>query len=76
MPRKPSADPHPEVRYYPRRVRRRATPVSLSPSQALHLASDPERAARAASTGEHRSYAAPPAQRPGLLRRWLRRLTR
>lgn len=74
MPRKSDADPHPVVRYYPRRVRRRAAPVTLSPSQALHLASDPARAARAASTGEHHSYAAPPAPQPGLLRRWLQRL--
>ena len=74
MPRKPPADPHPMVRYYPRRIGRRAAPVALSPSQALHLASDPDRAARAATTGGHRSYAAP-APRAGLLRRWLRRLT-
>ena len=76
MPRKPPADPHPEVRYYPRRVRGRAAPVALSPSQALHLAADPQRAARAAHTGEHRSYAAPTPPHPGRLRRWLRRLTR
>jgi hypothetical protein len=75
MPRKPPADSHPVVRYYPRRVRRRATPVALTPSQALHLASDPDRAARAASTGEQRSYPAP-AEPGGLLRRWFRRFTR
>jgi hypothetical protein len=75
MPGTPTDDPHPVVRYYPRRVRRGSAPVTLSPSQALHFATDPDRAAKAASTGEHRSYAAPPLRRPGFFRRWLDRLT-
>ena len=65
----------PPVRYYPRRVGR-STPVTLTPSQALHLATDPDRAARAERTAERRSYEAELAPRPGRLRRWLHSLRR
>lgn len=60
----------PPVRYYPRRVGARSSPVTLSPSQALHLATDPTRAARAERTAERRHYQGPPVRR-GRLRRWL-----
>ena len=76
LPDLPSESP--PVRYYPRRLARAGRRAPLSPSQALHLASAPARAAAAATTAERRHYIPPapaPAVRTSRLRRWLHKLT-
>lgn len=71
----PAGEPLP-VRYYPRRVADRRARRALSPSQALHLAANPDRAELARLTAEHREFAAPPPARRGTLRAWFGRLLR
>lgn len=63
-----------KVRYYPRRVRGGRSGDPLTPSQALHLATDPSRAALAARTSERRDLVVTAPAPANRFRAWVARL--